>query len=125
MVTGHRNGKLGVQITSGTNQILSDVSVTLGGENQGMDPHRLLEASLTSCTIITLEMYAKLKKIELNDIEVTVHIESEGIETLMTRQIRFFGEMTIEQKTKLIEIADKCPIHRLLSRHIIIETKSI
>ncbi len=66
-------------------------------------------------------MYTNLKKIALQDINVTVHIDSEGTETHMAREIELVGQLSEDQKKKLMEIADKCPIHRLLSRHIVIE----
>ena len=125
MVTGKRKDKLGAEVIAGPNRLTSNVSIEQGGNGSGMDPHRLLEASLTSCTIITLQMYANLKKLDLVDTEVMVRIDSEGPETHMTREIKLIGNLTPEQRKRLIEIADKCPIHRLLSSHMTIETSSI
>ncbi len=125
MVNGKRNGKLGAVISSGKNQIFADVTSAQGGDDQGMDPHRLVEAALTSCTIITLQMYANLKKFELQDTEVMVRIDSEGAETHITREIKLIGNLSPDQRKRLIEIADKCPIHRLLSNKVTIETSSI
>ncbi len=125
MVTGHRKGPLGVEILADAHVIISDVSTQLGGLDEGADPHRLLEASLTACTIMTLQMYAQLKKIDLSDTEVMVRIDSEGSETNLTREIKLIGNLSTEQRARLIEIANKCPIHRLLNSKIKIETKEI
>jgi putative redox protein len=127
MVTAHRKNNLkdtlAVEILSGSHKILSDVSVKLGGNDEAPDPHRLLEAALSACTIMTLQMYASAKKIELNDVEVMVRIDSEGSETHLTREIHFTGDQSDEQKSRFVEIANKCPIHRLLCSHVTIETK--
>lgn len=125
MVTAHRKEQLSVEILSGNHKIISDVSLNLGGKNEGPDPHRLLEASLSACTIMTLQMYANLKKIPLVDVEVMVKIDSEGSSAQISREVKLIGNLSEEQKSKLIEVANKCPIHRLLCSQITIETRSV
>jgi len=123
MVTGFRKNDLAAELTAKTHTFLSGVSEKLGGKDEGPDPHDLIEAALTACTIITVQMYANRKAIPLESTDVTVKILSEGPETQINRQISFRGDqLTEEQKTRLAEIANKCPIHRLLESNIKIET---
>ena len=102
----------------------SDVSAALGGDDLGMNPHEILEAALAACTSITIQMYAKRRNIVIDDVQVEVHTVSEGAQSLMTRKIHFVGNLTADEKAKLLEIANKCPIHKLLESHIKIQTES-
>lgn len=103
-------------------QIISGVTKQNGGDDEGMNPHELLEASLASCTIITVQMYANRKAWPLESIGVVVTTDSEGSNSHLTRQITFTGELDEEQVTRLLDIANKCPIHKLLTSNIEIET---
>ena len=89
-----------------------------------MDPHELLESSLAACTALTLELYAKMKGIALQDVRVEVKIIKEGPETEILRKIDLLGEFTPEQKTRMLEIADRCPLHKLLESKITIKTEA-
>ena len=125
MVNGKRIGKLGAEVSSISNRVVVDVDASLGGDGAGMDPHRLLEASLAACTIITLQMYANLKKLDLKDVEVSVDIDKEGDESHINRKIKLIGYLTEDQRKRLIEIANRCPLHRMLSHQIKIETSEL
>ncbi len=103
-------------------QIMADVTPELGGDDVALDPHEILEASLAACTSITLAMYAKRKNWNLLDAEVTIKIEKEGAESLISRKIKLIGDLSEEQKEGLLAIANKCPIHKLLMSHIKIES---
>jgi putative redox protein len=103
-------------------QIISDVTPAQGGDDVGLDPHEILEASLGACTSITLAMYAKRKNWNLLDAEVVVKIEKEGAENIISRQIKLIGDLTEEQRQGLLKIADKCPIHKMLEAKIEIQT---
>lgn len=103
-------------------QIISDVAPTQGGDDTGLDPHELTEAALAACTSMTLAMYAKRKNWNLLDAEVVVKIEKEGSESLFSRKIKLIGDLTDEQKNSLLTIANKCPIHKLLTSRIQIES---
>jgi putative redox protein len=111
---GHSN--LSVGLTIRNHHILSDVSEKQGGADLGPDPHELVKAALVACTIMTVKMYAARKQYALEDVVVTVGIESETREkTVFTRDISFVGDLTQEQRDGLFVIANKCPIHRLLT----------
>jgi putative redox protein len=101
----------------------ADEPLKYGGKNLGPSPYDLLLMSLGACTSMTLRMYANLKKLPLEDVSVRliherVHAEDcvdcESKVERITRRISLRGELTEEQRGKLLEIADKCPVHRTL-----------
>ena len=105
--------------------IYADEPEELGGTNEGMAPGALLLASLGSCTAITIRMYADRKEIPLETIKIDLAIckeEEMSKETTITRKIEFTGDITQEQRERLMVIADKCPIHKLLTNPIKITT---
>ena len=124
MVNGKRLHNLAADMTAGDFQIISGVGEALGGNNEGPNPHEILEASLAACTILTLQMYANHKKIKLTSANVIVKIDSESSEfSVISRKIQLEGELSAEERAKLFEIADKCPIHKLLSSQIAIQSE--
>jgi putative redox protein len=94
------------------------VDTNIGGENSAPDPHDLLDSSLAACTAITLSMYAKRRGIPLKginiDIERDASKEKSG-EYNLVLNIHFVGDLSDEQKQQLLDIIEKCPIHKLLS----------
>ncbi|RZJ79807.1 MAG: OsmC family peroxiredoxin [Flavobacterium sp.] len=105
--------------------VYADEPESLGGTNEGMTPGALLLASLGSCTAITIRMYADRKEIPLETIKIDLAIckeEEMSKETTITRKIEFTGDLTQEQRERLMIIADKCPIHKLLTNPIKITT---
>lgn len=112
-----------VEAQARQHSILSDVRLESGGDDMGMTPHEILEASLAACTAITLQMYANRKGIPLDDVKVEVAVVSEGSESVINRQIEFIGVLSEAQKNRMIEIANHCPIHKLLESQIKIKTQ--
>lgn len=106
-------------------QIESDVNADLGGQDLGMNPHEILETALAACTSLTLQMYAKRKNIALTGVQVEVNVTSEGAESTIARKIELRGSISVEDREKLMGIANKCPIHRLLQSHITIQTTGV
>lgn len=106
-------------------QLRSDVSEKLGGTNTAPNPHDYLETALAACTAITVQMYANRKGIPLVSSDVKIKITAEGAENRIAREIRFEGELTDEQRASLLAIADKCPIHKFLSKGALIETSLV
>lgn len=107
-------GRLQHVITIGKHKLLTDVSAEHGGVDSGPEPHDLLAASLGACTAITLQMYAQRKQMDLQDIEVRIDHEQDGDAYVFTRHLRYFGNLSEAERTRLTEIADKCPVHRTL-----------
>ena len=114
------------KIYAGGHFIYSDEPEDIGGTDEGMTPSALLLASLGSCTAITIRMYADRKKIALDTIKIHLAIDNKEEElnkdTRITRKIEFTGDLTGAESERLLEIADKCPIHKILSNPITIET---
>lgn len=124
MITVHKaaDGKLKQHVSNGRNEIYSDEPESVGGDDQGFAPHDLLDAALGSCTALTVTMVARRKQMPLTDVRVEVsHDSADGVYR-MHRQIELVGVLSDEQKTYLLGIANKCPVHKTLSGKIEIDT---
>lgn len=118
--------KFTTHLKLGDHYFIADEPMEFGGNNFGPSPYEFLSAGLAACTVMTIQMYAKRKKWEVEN--VTCHIDyskdhatdcehceedSAKIDTF-TREIKLKGNLSEEQKKKLLEIADKCPVHKTL-----------
>jgi len=110
------------EITSDTNTLIADEPISHGGTAKGFAPMELLASSLAACTSITLRMYADRKEWALDSIEVSVNIEANTTESLFNRAITLNGNLSQEQTDKLLDIANHCPVHKILSNTISIHT---
>lgn len=113
------------KVYAGGHFIYADEPEALGGTDEGMNPGALLLASLGSCTAITVRMYADRKQIPLDEIKISLAICPEDEmdkSTTITRKIELIGQISDEERKRLLIIADKCPIHKLLTNPIKIET---
>ena len=112
-------------IQAGTNTVFSDEPETEGGQNTGFTPKELLAASLGACTSITLKMYADRKNWNLETVKVDVNLDvnSETGISAFSRQISVTGNLSEEEKARLLHVANACPVHKILSGTIQIETK--
>lgn len=112
------------EVQSETNFIISDEPESNGGKNLGFSPKELLAASLAACTGITLRMYANRKGWDLTDVKVEITFETDSVENKfkIISNIQLFGDLDHDQKARLLNIADKCPIHKILTNPIEITT---
>jgi putative redox protein len=104
---------------------IADEHIEVGGTQKGMNPHELLLGSLASCTAITLRMYANRKEWPLDSVQVNVNITVEADATkgtIIERSIQLNGNLSSEQKERLLYIANRCPIHKILSGTLQIQT---
>lgn len=131
--TGH--GKFQQRVTVGPHRSLADEPVAVGGADSGPGPYDLLLSALGACTSMTVRLYADRKQLPLERTTVTlshakIHAEDcadcdtkVGLLDRIERIIGFEGKLDAEQRAKLIEIADKCPVHRTLTSEVKIVTR--
>ncbi|MDX1912997.1 MAG: OsmC family protein [Saprospiraceae bacterium] len=119
----HQN-KYAVQISAGNNVLIADEPPEHGGGDTGFSPSELLAAALSACTSITLRMYADRKAwpLEAVQVEVTFERDEAGKNTTIVRKINLVGPLDETQKHRLMQIADKCPIHSILTHPIAIQS---
>ncbi len=99
----------------GPHQITLDVDAKAGGGDLGPDPHELLYTALAACTSITIDMVARRKQIPVTRIHVAVAGETEAGTLHLSRTVTLDGDLTPEQRAFLLGIAEKCPIHKVLT----------
>jgi putative redox protein len=110
-----RAGKFQQNVEIGPHKLISDEPVADGGEDLGPSPHEFLLAALGACTSMTVKLYADRKGWPLEHVEVDLEqARVEGVHEIR-RAIRLFGPLSEEQRTRLLEIAEKCPVHRTLT----------
>lgn len=125
VVSQFGQGPLQQKLTAGDLHFLSDAEVPKGGSGTGPSPHEYLGAALAACTSMTLKMYAGRKEMKLENAIVTVDIErADDVETF-SREIQLQGNLSVEEIERLLEIADKCPIHKALAGQIQIKTQLV
>ncbi|GAB7545009.1 bifunctional alpha/beta hydrolase/OsmC family protein [Cupriavidus sp. 8B] len=127
-------GKYQQRITAGPHHLLADEPVSFGGLNGGPAPYDLLLAALGACTAMTMRMYAERKGWPLEHVAVTLRHEkihatdcaecstTEGKIDWIEREITMRGPLDDAQRTALLEIADKCPVHRTLHSEVVVRT---
>jgi putative redox protein len=135
LVRETRAGKFQQEILTGPHRLLADEPVKLGGLDSGPGPYDFLLAGLGACTSMTIRLYADFKKIPLENVSVRLNHEKkihtkdcEDCENKVTkvdhidRAITLEGPLDAEQRKRLMEIADKCPVHQTLESKIEIST---
>jgi putative redox protein len=136
VVSSVEGAALTQRIEAGTHIWLSDEPAGTG-DDEGPTPYDMLLAALGACTSMTVSMYAKLKKIPLEGVSVTLtynRVHTKDCEDAdapgrrvhrMTRDIELKGLLTAEQRERLVEIAERCPVHRTLTEEKEIVTKLV
>ena len=128
------NGFLQDILAGPDHHVLADEPAAYGGTNLGMTPYNFLSAGLAACTSMTVRMYARRKGWPLDDVAVDVthdKIHATDCETCETaegkvdqfqRIVRLKGDLSPDQRQRLLEIADKCPVHRTMEHEINVTT---
>lgn len=108
--------------------LVADEPIDNGGRDAGPTPTELVLSGLAACTASTLRMYIDRKDWDVERIDLELSIQTEKTETgqlsRIDRVINFTGNITDEQRARLLEIADKCPVHKLLTNPVEIKTTS-
>jgi putative redox protein len=113
------------QVCVRNHRLTADELAEVGGSDTGPSPQELLAASLASCTAITMEMYAQRKGWDIGAVEVHVDYEpaQRGSPTRFEIDVRLPGELSEEQRVKLMQIGARCPIHRTLEGEAMFEER--
>ncbi len=124
-------------VLAGPHHLLGDEPAGVGGGGQGLSPYQFLSAALATCTAMTIRMYARRKGLALDHVDVDVlhekvHAEDcadcetrSGKVDVLTRRIRLDGALTEAERARLMQIADKCPVHRTLEHEIRVRTEAV
>ncbi|MEO0713934.1 MAG: bifunctional alpha/beta hydrolase/OsmC family protein [Pseudomonadota bacterium] len=130
------NGAYENRVTIGNHAFLSDEPKSVGGGDAGPDPYELVSAGLGACTSMTLRMYADRKDWPLEKVRVRVTHQKdhaadcaeceEGQKVdIFERQIEIQGDLDEVQRSRLLEIADRCPVHRTLHEPVVVRTQLV
>lgn len=115
--------------------LAADEPLALGGSDRAPKPYELLDAALGACTVITLRMYADRKQWPLEEVQVRLHHEKvhasdgDGCEKSparidhLDRVITLRGALDTEQRQRILEVADKCPVHKTLHGQVMVTTR--
>ncbi|HKO50761.1 MAG TPA: OsmC family protein [Polyangiaceae bacterium] len=124
-------------ITTGGHRLLADEPLSMGGMDTGPSPYDLLIAALGACTSMTVSLYARRKQwpLEAVTVKIThrkVHAadceeceKKSGLLDRIERGIELHGALTEEQRSRLLEIANKCPVHKTLTSQVQIVTELV
>lgn len=122
-------------VKAGKHHLIADEPESVGGYDFGPSPYELVSAGLGACTVMTLHMYARRKKWDLQEVICHINHHKNYEETLaatdgkpqkidvFSRAITLLGDLDETQKERLLEIADRCPVHRTLHGKVKVETK--
>ena len=135
VVVTERDLKFSQTVTSDDHQWIADEPTSVGGTNYGPDPYEHLLASLGTCTAMTMRMYANRKQWPVERVSVELGHEREHGEDcvdcdenhrqidVINRVITITGDLTEDQRSRMMDIADKCPVHRTLHNKLVIRTR--
>lgn len=119
-----RREKYKTIVQSGKHQLIVDEPLDVNGADLGMSPGELLCGSLASCTSITLRMYSDRKGWDIAQISVDATLDTtDRTHPIIHRVIRLQGNLDEEQQTRVLAIANACPVHKLLERGMKINTE--
>lgn len=127
VVAENGEGRYQQTVTAGPHRLIADEPASMGGGDAGPAPYDYLLTALGACTSMTLRMYAEVKNLPLKNVSVTlghekIEVDGQKVDRI-TREITLEGELTPEQRSRMLEIANRCPIHRTLSGGVKIDSR--
>ena len=102
-------------IKSNDHQLIADEPIEDGGQNEGFSPYELVLAGLAACTTATLKMYADRKQWKIEKIDVQLSMQADNGVQHIKREITLVGDLDEEQRKRMMMIAEKCPVHKMLT----------
>ena len=127
IVQENGQGRYQQEVIVGEHRMLADEPVSVGGADAGPAPLDFVMAGLGACTSMTLRMYAERKGIPLTRISVSLGHDMVVIDGVkrdrILRKITLDGDLSGDQRARLLEIANKCPVHRALAQPLVIESR--
>jgi putative redox protein len=117
-------GRFQVEVKAGSSTFLVDEPIAAGGLGSGPNPYDLLSAALGSCTLMTIRLYAARKNLPLTRVRVKVthHRPALNAKDVFAREILLEGALDDAQKTRLLKIANHCPVHLTITRGSDVQT---
>lgn len=127
VVSENGSGRYQQAVQAGQHALIADEPVSVGGADAGPAPFDFIMSGLGACTSMTLRMYAERKSLPLKRVSVALSHDKVEIDGIMRdrihRDITLEGDLSDEQRQRLLEIANKCPVHRALSQSIQLDCK--
>jgi putative redox protein len=112
-------------ISVGSHRLVADEPLAAGGTDTGPSPYGLLISALGACTSMTISLYARRKAWPLESVTVKLRHSKDKSVDHIERDVELHGDLTEEQRTRLLEIANKCPVHKTLTSEIHIQTRLV
>ena len=112
-------------IHTARHEFLADEDKETGGQDSGPAPREMLLGSLAACTAITLKMYIQHKQWSIQDVDVHVELiegPDKKTDPIIKRTLKFKAGVETEQMERLVKVANSCPVHKLLSASLVVET---
>lgn len=118
------NYRIEIKSPSG-NVVIADEPIEMGGKDLGFSPKELLASALAACTSATVKMYADRKEWDLQEVIINIELDfnAEENKTLINTKLEFVGDLDDAQKSRLLAVANACPVHKILSNPIEINSK--
>lgn len=118
------NYKIEIKSPTG-NVVIADEPLDMGGKDLGFSPKELLASALAACTSATVKIYADRKEWDLEEVKINIDLDFIPAEnkTVINRKLEFIGNLDEKQKSRLLAIANACPVHKMLSNPIEINSQ--
>lgn len=118
------NYKIEIKSPTG-NLLIADEPIDKGGKDLGFSPKELLASALAACSSATVKMYADRKGWDLQEVKINIELDFIATEnkTVINRKLEFIGNLDDAQKSRLLAVANACPVHKILSNPIEINSQ--